>query len=182
MPTQVAELQQQLTDVTDRISGSFGGMSAEDLRRRPAPGRWSVAECIVHLTMTTTAMLPELEAAMARAPASAGRALRPSFLGGKLARWLEPPVRRRMKTSPAFVPSPASTDGDVLAEFAQSQEKLKELLRLYGDRDLNRPTVPSPLNRLIRYNVYAAFLILLAHQRRHVWQGETGRREDGKAS
>ena len=180
MPPQISELQQQLTDVTDRVSRSFGGLSAEELRRRPAPDRWSVAECMAHLTMTTQAMLPDLEAVMARAPASAGRPLRPSFLGGKLARWLEPPVRRRMKTSASFVPSPANTDGDVLEEFTQSQEKLRELLRLYGDRDLNRVYVRSPFNRLVRYNAYSAFLILVAHQRRHVWQAEAGRREDGR--
>jgi hypothetical protein len=73
-----------------------------------------------------------------------------------------------MKTSASFVPSPANTDGDVLEEFTQSQEKLRELLRLYGDRDLNRVYVRSPFNRLVRYNAYSAFLILLAHQRRHV--------------
>ena len=177
MPSQLDALQQQLADVTERVKQSFGVLSAEELRERPAPDRWSVAECVAHLTMTTEAMLPGVEVVMARAPASTGRPLRPSLLGGMLARWLEPPIRRRVKTSAAFVPSPGNTDGDVLAEFAQSQEKLKALLQRYGDRDLNRGKVQSPFSRMVRYNPYAAFLILLAHQGRHVWQGETGRDE-----
>lgn len=30
--------------------------------------------------------------------------------------------------------------------------------------------VPSPVSRHVRYNVHSAFLILAAHQRRHLWQ------------
>jgi hypothetical protein len=37
---------------------------------------------------------------------------------------------------------------------------------------LDRQPVVSAFNARLRYNLYAAFCVLTAHQRRHLWQAE----------
>ena len=39
-------------------------------------------------------------------------------------------------------------------------------------RDLNRLKIVSPFGARLSYNVYSAFRVLAAHERRHVWQAE----------
>jgi hypothetical protein len=41
---------------------------------------------------------------------------------------------------------------------------------------LNRVMVASPFNARLRYNAYAAYLVLASHQRRHIWQAERATR------
>jgi hypothetical protein len=36
--------------------------------------------------------------------------------------------------------------------------------------DLAARKVPSPASRYVKYNVYSAFRIVTAHERRHLWQ------------
>jgi hypothetical protein len=57
------------------------------------------------------------------------------------------------------VPAFLSTQGELLALVEQSV-----------GLDLAGRKVPSPVTRYVRYNVCAAFHILTAHQRRHLWQ------------
>src|SRR5438093_1866669 len=79
--------------------------------RRADPARWSVAECVAHLNLTSLAYLPLLRDAVARAGAlemrPAGR-YRRDVVGWLLWRTMGPPVRVRLKTLARFVPSSAA--------------------------------------------------------------------------
>jgi hypothetical protein len=91
---------------------------------------------------------------------------------GRILRWfLEPPIRQRVKTTAPFVPKAVRTKADAFSEFAGLQEKLVELLRDARDTDLGQKIV-SPFDKRVRYNLYSAFRIMAAHERRHLWQAE----------
>jgi len=171
MDQQLADLDRQFAGATDDVRARFGGIGRAELGRRADPHAWSIAECVAHLTLTTRAFLPLLDDAIASAPPRAGRSpFRKSFLGGWLARGMEPPVRSRFKTPPRFVPVVEESDGDVLADFERSQDELRARVQASDERDISKARVTSAFNRRLTYNVYTAFLILAAHQRRHVWQ------------
>jgi hypothetical protein len=177
MDQQLADLDSQFAAVTDAARARFGGLAQAEMGRRADPQAWSIAECVAHLTLTTDAFLPLLDEAIARAPARAGRPpFRKSFLGGWLARGMEPPVRGRFKTVAGFVPAAQESGGDVLGEFSRSQDELRARLRSSDGRDISKVRVRSAFNRRLTYNVYTAFLILAAHQRRHLWQATEVRR------
>jgi hypothetical protein len=81
-----------------------------------------------------------------------------------------------VKTTAAFVPRSTGSKQQVLAEFETLQDKLAAALADADGLDLGRLRVVSPFNARIRYNLYAAFRIIPAHQRRHLWQGEQVRK------
>lgn len=172
---QIEALLRQLSDATARAERLAGAATPQKLAARPSPTSWSAAECLAHLTLTTDAYLPLLDAALAAAPPGTvahDHRYAPGFIGGLLAWSLEPPYRMKTKTGPSFVPGPPADANAVLAQFLAGQAELKQRLIACDGKDLNRMMVRSPFNQKLRYNVYAALLSLLAHQRRHLWQAE----------
>jgi hypothetical protein len=92
---------------------------------------------------------------------------------GRVLRWfLEPPIRSRVKTSAPFVPRAVRAKAEAFGEFANLQAKLSEVLQSAKDVDLGATKIVSPFDKRVKYNVYSAFRIVVAHQRRHLWQAE----------
>jgi hypothetical protein len=147
--------------------GAFGA--------RPAPGTWSIAECLTHLNFTSERFLPLLDQALrdlrAQDLCSPGPYSR-GLIGWALARFLEPPHRMRIKTAPAFVPARVDSMNDVLERFDYLQLELQARVDRAAGMSIDRIHVVSPFDGRVKYNLYAAFCILNAHQRRHLWQAE----------
>jgi hypothetical protein len=61
---------------------------------------------------------------------------------------------------------------DAFGEFAALQSKLIDTLHEARDLDLRKIKLTSPFDKRVRYNLYSAFRIITAHQRRHLWQAE----------
>jgi hypothetical protein len=171
---QIATLIEELDAATARAARLAAGMDEALFHARPPSGGWSAADCVAHLTLTTAGMLPRLDAALdAGEPGVTddhhyGRGL----VGSLLARSMEPPVRMRTRTVAAFVPDSTGPRADVIAAFERAQVALAERLRRASGLNLDRIRVVSPFNARVKYNVYAAFCIVLAHERRHLWQAE----------
>ena len=52
------------------------------------------------------------------------------------------------------------------------QHRLIDLARAARGIDLGRLRIISPFDKRVRHNLYSAFRIVAAHQRRHLWQAE----------
>jgi len=178
MHRQLATLAHELAAATDRARTLVHVVNEADFHARPNPSRWSIAECLVHLNITTTAFLPLIDAALVAA-SSAGvdpdRHYRRDLVGWVLSWSLEPPARVRFKTIPRFVPTGAGSRDAVMADFARLQGELAQRLERSSGHDLNRARVVSPFNARLSYNLYSCFRVLLAHERRHLRQAEEGR-------
>src|SRR5438034_3540167 len=87
--------------------------------RRADPARWSVAECVAHLNLTSLAYVPLLHDGVARArmlePRPPGR-YRRDLVGWLLWKTMGPPVRVRLKTIARFLPSSAVAPAVLVAE------------------------------------------------------------------
>ena len=57
----------------------------------------------------------------------------------------------------------------VLPQFLRSQELLLRLLGSAEGVDMERARYTSPIARMLRMNLMAAFCTTAAHQRRHLW-------------
>ncbi len=139
---------------------------------RPQALSWSAAECLAHLSISTEMFLPTLRKAIAEAKKRKAKAKpRMDLLGRVLAWFLEPPIRKRVKTAAPFVPKSTRAKAEAFGEFAALQEKLVDLLHEAREADL-RIKIVSPFDRRVKYNLYSAFRIIAAHERRHLWQAE----------
>jgi hypothetical protein len=78
----------------------------------------------------------------------------------------------RTRTIPAFVPDSKGSRDEVIGAFERAQAALAERLRRASGLNLDRLRIVSPFNARVKYTAYAAFGVLLAHARRHLWQAE----------
>ncbi len=150
-------------------------------KSRPAPGRWSAAECIEHLNLTSRAYIPLLRRALEsakRSPSDTPRRYRRDFLGWLFSSMVGPMPRfgrlrlGRVKTPPDFIPQTTFDCAEAIAEFDRLQADLLSLTRLADGFPLDEMMIVSPFGGRIKYNVYSALRILPRHQHRHLGQAE----------
>ena len=144
-----------------------------------AEGAWSIAQCVDHLDNGNRAYLPPMREAAARVLAE--RPLRKGpITPGFFARWfinsLEPPVKMRSKAPKKIRPAARVERGTLWPSFQESQADVRRLLLDLAHLDLNAVRFRNPFVRGLRFNLGSGFLILAAHQRRHLWQAENIRR------
>ncbi|HEY6853216.1 MAG TPA: DinB family protein [Gemmatimonadales bacterium] len=176
MHPQLAVIADELAAASARAKRLIDALDEARFHARRDATRWSPAECVAHLTLTTQAYLPLLDAALARgAMAARVPRYRRDLPGWLLSTTLEPPVRFRMKTLAAFVPASTGSRAEVSADFARGQAELVRRLEKASGLDLNQLKIVSPFSSRLSYNVYSAFRILAAHERRHLWQAEQAR-------
>ena len=175
MHPQLAEVDEELRTALDRLHRLQANVPPERWNERPAPDRWSIAECIAHLNLTAEAFLPGLRAGIAEARELGGevpRRFHRGFFGWLLWKILPPPARLKVKTTPRFVPNATAPVPVLTAEFERLHGEIVELLHQGEGLPLHRPRVPSPFSERTGYNLFAAFSIIPRHEHRHLWQAE----------
>ena len=161
-------------EIADRIAG---GLTISRFNWRPAPDRWSVAQCLVHLNVSAELYAARMEAAIRRGRDD-GLLGSGHFEYGAFSRWMlraVDPANRHKSRSPAkFVPSPAETcrPAEVLGNFHAAGTRWEELLRGADGLHLARIKVRSPAVPLVSFSLGALFAIQAAHERRHLLQAE----------
>jgi hypothetical protein len=184
---QLASLVEQISRATLEARKLVQGHSRRELAVRLELESWSVAECLDHLARTTNAFLPAISKAMAAAPKLAtNRALRTGTIALVLIRHLEPPYRVRYKVLTNLVPREKDFE-PAWSAFEKSQARLSEAICSAAGLAVDEVKVPCPVYAPVTYNVYGAFRMLAAHERRHLWQiqqifGEFDRRRTLKTT
>ena len=177
MHPELQDLLDQLEAIKADGRAVCAGLSASQFNWRPGEGRWSIAECLVHLNRSVTATLPAFDRAIHEGRASgrvANRDATPRY--GWFSRWMirsmEPPPKRRMKTFPIFAVPVGGTHAlaVVLPEFIAVREQLAQRVRSADGLDLERNRTVSPVTRLLRMPLGAYLRFVVTHDRRHLWQ------------
>lgn len=169
------DVERELNESTKRAWTLVHNTDGRLFTVRPSNASWSAAECLAHLSISTEMFLPVLQGAIddakhRRLYSDAGPKM---DLLGRVLRWfLEPPIRQRVRTTAPFVPRSVRAKSEAFGEFVSLQEKLVDLLHASRGLDLRKVKIVSPFDRRVRYNLFSAFRIVVAHQRRHLWQAE----------
>lgn len=174
MQPQLQAIADDLRAASTRVARLRTTVPTDQWPRRNAPDRWSVAECVQHLNLSSAGMLPPIEAAVAEARQfpRAARRLRRDPVGWLLAKFVGPEYKGRMPTTPPMMPAQELDPVQVVAEFERWQARTHELLVQCDGVPVDRVKLTSPFNARVRYNIYAGLLILARHQHRHLQQAE----------
>lgn len=173
--SQLAEVRRELQEARARVHQVAADAGDRHWSTRPAPDRWSVAECLIHLNASSTAFLPRIRAVLDeghRAGLSGHGPFRLDFWGWMLCRMLEPPARMKAKTSPPFEPVSIEPPAKVVADFDRLQGLLVQCVEASDGLPIQKLKVSSPFAKHIKYSLYSAYRVIPAHQRRHLWQAE----------
>jgi len=171
--SEVAACRRQLEAVLDDAESLAGGLSDSQLAWRPAPSRWSVADCLNHLNVTCGKYLPRTGEmiAQARSQGLTGRGpFRHPFVGNWFVRLMEPPPRRKLRVPGVFAPLPDQPAASLLPEFRRLSRLLLAQVAESDGLDLAAVKTPSPAARHFTLTLGQCFAALAAHDRRHLWQ------------
>ena len=157
------------------------GLSDAQFNWSPAPGRWSIAQCMTHLNVVTTIDLPLIAAEIEKAKMAGKFELGP-FRYGFFFRWfvrfMDAPAKTKVRVPKAYVPPPEAPCQKTLDQFLAHHDRLAELVKRSNGLDL-RVKVPSPVGKWIKFPLGQRFALVLSHDRRHLWQISQVRKEPG---
>lgn len=172
--------QDQLLSIRQDAGGLMSGLTDAQFNWQPGPGRWSMSGCFDHLNISAaTLFIPGIDAAISTARAK-GLASNGPFAYPALERWLaranDAPPRLRFKAPRRFHPVAAKPVSDVRAEFMRWQDELDRRLNEADGLDLKRAKHKSPIP-LVKWSLGMFFQMMLAHERRHIWQARQVRQD-----
>lgn len=169
----------QFEALSAEADGLVTALSDAQFTWSPAPGAWSIGQCIEHLNITARAYLPALDEGIASAIRSGTYASGPfsyNWIGRFFVYSMEPPARFRFKAPDVFRP-PAEpqaqrTRAEIMAGFHGYQVQFMDRLRQANGVDLAKAKVASPASRWIQISLGSGFALQAAHERRHLWQAK----------
>jgi len=166
---------EQLAAIEGDAHQLLDGLSDAQLGWKPAPERWSIAECVEHLVITTGLTLRNAGPALERGRAERIQGEPPfrfGWLGGWFVRMMETPGRRPMLSPVNFVPKGNLPARELRERFFATQQELRRMLEAARGVALDRLKAGSSAKGAgwLRLNLAAWFAATLAHERRHLAQ------------
>lgn len=141
---------------------------------RPNGGAgWSVVQCLQHLTKTNYFYLTPFLDAAERAKAQGRGPYRGVELTWFAQQWvkaLKPPATPKMRAPANVRPPDAAPLAGVRDAYVKSHLPYRRLLEIANDIDVNRVRAANPFFRFVPTRVSTALVVVIAHDRRHLWQ------------
>lgn len=169
---ELSEYRRQLRDARADAEKLVEGLSDDQFNWRPAPGRWSIAECLDHLN-NGWRVLEKLDHKIAKAAEQGVRGEGPyshPLLGRIYVRFVEPPPKIRVRAPKAYVPKPDQPLAAVAPRFLELQDEIIRRVVAADGLDIGQIRMSSPISRRFRMSLGQWFAFLAAHERRHLWQ------------
>jgi hypothetical protein len=172
---QIALWIEELVRINQEVQRTLEPLSDAQFSWRPAEGKWSVAECLEHLAITTGLMLTTVRPAIDKGRAEGITGTPPfkfGLMGGWFVRMMEKPGKRPLPSPKNFVPPSSLVRSAVLGKFAAVQQELRDAIESTPGLALDKLKAKSAAagGGWIRLNLAAWIASTLAHQRRHVAQ------------
>ena len=169
---------EDLAECRRRAEALIADISAEQLMRRPDPGKWSIAECLTHLNVTATTVQQFLAQGIKQGKEEKKLGSGPFSIGpkGRLMVWIaEPPPKFRLR-APKNVRPPATINDPlrILPQFLHAQDEWERLMHEQEGLNLAKIKVGQGA---FRVRLAAALPWMMAHQRRHLLQAENVKRQ-----
>jgi hypothetical protein len=186
-PADIKALDEGLEAQEREAEKLVAGLTEVDGAWRPAENAWSVAECLDHLATANRVYVKAM-----RQPAIGARVgwrtrrgpAVPGFFGGMFVRSLEPPPSRlsKLKAPGKIRPRTAPPLSDAFSAFMASQRDAREFLREFAEIDLAGVTFPNPFISGLRFSLATGLHVIVAHNKRHLWQAWRVLERAGKRS
>jgi hypothetical protein len=170
---ELEEYRRQFVAARDDAQALLLNLTSEQFNWCSQPGSWSIAQCIDHLNVTGKIYGATIDEKIAGARAQQLFSQGPfphKWLDNLFVRSLEPPVKLKFKAPKQFIPQTDKSLQAVSEEFMLLQEQFLTRLQNANGLDLTRIKVSSPVTKLLKMTLMGVFGLVVAHERRHLWQ------------
>jgi hypothetical protein len=157
----------------EKVNTTFSGISVEQLNWKPAPGSWSIAQCLQHLMISHIAYFPifreigegnyHMNFWERNSPFS-------RTLGRAMKKRLQEQVGRKMKAPQMIRPTKSEFNIVLLDRYDENLDEYLDLILHCKDVDLDKTIITSPILPFVTYSLRDAFQFLLQHEHRHINQ------------
>jgi len=170
---QLEEYRLQFERIAKEAQELTMGLTEAQFNWRPAPGEWSIEECLAHLTAVGDIEVQAVERAVDQARAKGITGTGPfefPVWEQFILRETEPPVRHQMPAPKRFVPLHGQPITGVLPTFLHVQRQFTIQIERAEGLDLRRVKVPTPIARWLKLSLGTTLAQTAAHERRHLAQ------------
>ncbi len=160
-------LLKNLGESRERLLRMTQGLSGEQWHYRPAPGRWTVAECVEHIATVEGRVLGSIQKTLETGPDSSKR----SALEGKDDTMVADVAGRvtRFQAPEFLAPTGRWPDAQLVKEFEMARHQTRDFAASTG-ADLRRHFYKHPV--IGELDLYQWLLLIAAHCDRHRAQSE----------
>ncbi len=150
-----------------------GGLTDEQLNWQPAPGSWSIGQCLEHLCITNESYLPPISSALREKPRSPVEEITPGWFGGWFIRsFAEASPNSKRAAAPGKIRPGPRTDLSVLDRFLSGNQVCRDLILRARNNNVNRIRFWNPFIPGLRFTVGTGLQIVVSHERRHLLQAK----------
>jgi hypothetical protein len=182
---EITGLIEQITAVVLDARSLAGELTEKEFNWQPSDRRWSVGQCLQHITMTTQLYAGNIQPMVAAArerKARGGQPYREGFISRWFVRSMEPPPSMRIRTFAKVQPAPHLDRDGTMADFEAVHRALADSLDGVDSSLLTQARMPSPFVSLLQFTLGQVYGLNLAHGRRHLWQARQVAKESGFGS
>ena len=166
-------------NIIEIVSSEFKDLSQKTFNTKPAPNKWSVAECFMHLNQTLEIYIPQMVKKVEEKEKYLGqRELFKYSLAGKMA------VKSMLPKSDQSIPfkmktfgelKPKQSDGDrnkILDEFIEFQNMTIVVIDGLEGMSLTKPRIKTAAGSILKMCIGDALHFMVAHNQRHIVQAQ----------
>ena len=163
-----------LHDVSAEARSFLPGLSADQVRWKPAAKVWSISECFEHLIVTNRAYAEKIGPGIDQAEKinTASLAYQPRRLAVWFINQVRPEKTIKLKTFSTFTRGMSNANPNLLDDFLAQQAVMEDLIRGAATIDFNRTKISSPASRFLKFQVGEALELLVLHEQRHLLQAK----------
>ncbi len=152
------------------------GLGDNQLSWTSSPDRWSIAQCLEHLAVTSRQFNTYFTAAIRQGrekwPVTSDVPYKPSWVGGWLIKQVVPETTRKVPAPKVFRPSQSPAIDGALEKYLNQQREFLGFVREAKGIDYNKVRLRSPVTPLMRYSLADAFVVTVVHGWRHLAQAK----------
>jgi uncharacterized damage-inducible protein DinB len=169
----IKEMLQRGKEAKDKVIVEFSDITLQQLNWKPAPGSWSIGQCLDHLVISDSSYFPALKKiAEGKYKMTIWERWSPfsAICGRILVDKLQEQVKKKMKAPKVFLPSVSNSDIGILQRFHQCHDIFMNYIAVCDKTDLDRTIITSPSIKFVTYSLRNAIRLLIQHQHRHINQ------------
>lgn len=164
------------TDINNAINAAdkFKKLSPDQLNYKENIEKWSILECLEHVSLYGDFYLKEIEAQVLNAKSSQNKTFKSGFFGNYFAQSMQPKpdgtIPNKMKTFKDKNPANSNLPITTIDRFIKQQKQMLTLLEQAEKVDLKtktKTTLP-----LIKFRLGDTFRFVIYHINRHVLQAK----------
>ncbi len=160
-------------ELSQRAQVEFSHLSPAALQFKPAPGQWSIAQCLDHICVSDSqyfSLFDQLKNNTYQPGWWARNNPWSYFLGDLMIQQLGSEVKRKYKSPSIFLPSESQVHPDIFQTFIKHTEQMRLRFSEIASHYQKGTIVASPASAFVTYPVSKLIPLLILHTERHLNQ------------